>query len=133
MPAKETRKANPLANRLSTNVDQKVFKAFRDKAVAAGMTDARYLRQLIEADAGLASAMPAMKRRQMQRMQFDALAHEINQVGLHARKIGVNVNQLAKQANTGMVPLTRAEMVHMMTEMELLASRALAALERVLA
>lgn len=133
MPAKATRKLYPLANRLSTNVDQKVLEAFREKAVAAGLSDARYLRQLIEADVGSAVAAPALKRRQMQQMHSDALAHEINQVGLLLRKVGVNVNQLAKQANAGMVPITRTEAVHMMTEIELAMSRALAALERVLA
>lgn len=133
MPAKATFKVNPLENRLSTNVDQTLLSSFREKAVAAGLSDARYLRQLIEADAGAGVSTPTLKRRQLQQAQADALAHEINQVGLQLRKVGVNVNQLAKQANAGLVPISRTEAIHMMTEIELALSRTLAALERVLA
>ena len=133
MPAKAMRNVDPLINRLSTNVDRELLQAFRQRALLAGQTDARYLRHLIAEDAGKAVATPPLKRRQMQRVQLDALAHEVNQLGLQFRKIGVNVNQLAKQANAGMVPVTRAEAVRAMTQLDLAMSQALAVLERALA
>jgi hypothetical protein len=133
MPAKATRKSNPLNLRISTNVDLKLRKAFLDRAAGAGMSDARYLRYLIEADAGLASPTKSIKRRTEGRVAQDNLAHEVHQVGLHIRKVGTNVNQLSKQANTGMVPITRAEAVQMMQQLQLAMGRALSVLERVLA
>lgn len=133
MPAKDTRKDNPLERRVSTNLDEGLHQAFLERAKSAGMSDARYLRHLIETDVGAASTRSEPRRRSMQRMQLDSLAHEVNEVGLHIRKVGVNVNQLAKQANAGMVPVTRDEAVHMMTELELAMSRAVAVLERALA
>jgi hypothetical protein len=54
-------------------------------------------------------------------------------VGVHLRKVGVNINQLAKQANAGMVPISRQEAVNMMTELQLIMTLARAALERSLA
>lgn len=134
MPAKATRKANPLTCRVSTNLDQKLMQSFRIQAEVSGLSDAMYLRRLVENDVGVVrQATPALKRAQLQRAQKDALAHEINLAGLHIRKLGVNVNQLAKQANTGLVPISRAEAVHMMTQIELAMSQTLAALERTLA
>lgn len=132
MPAKDTRKANPLEHRLSTNVDEALHAAFLERAKAAGLSDASYLRHLIAVDAGAASAAD-LKRRNLKRVSLDNLAHEVNQVGLHIRKVGVNVNQLAKQANSGMVPISRDEAVHMMSELQLAMSRAIAVMERSLA
>jgi hypothetical protein len=131
MPAKDTRKANPLEHRLSTNVDDALHAAFLKRAEAVGLSDASYLRHLIALDVGAASAED-LKRRNLKRVGMDNLAHEVNQVGLHIRKVGVNVNQLAKQANAGMVPISRDEAVRMISELELAMSRAIAVMERAL-
>jgi hypothetical protein len=133
MPAKGTRKTAPLRHRLSTNVDAKLQQTFLSRAAAAGMSDAHYLRHLIEADAGINAATPLIRRRNLKRQQLDTLAHEVNMVGVQLRKVGVNLNQLAKQANAGMVPISRQEAVTVMTELQLIMTLARAALERSLA
>lgn len=133
MPAKGTRKSAPLRHRLSTNVDGKLQQAFLSRASSAGMSDAQYLRQLIESDASVGGAAKLIRRRNQKRLQLDGLAHEVNLVGVQLRKLGVNVNQLAKQANAGMVPISRQEAVSMMTELQQLMSLTRAALERALA
>ncbi len=97
------------------------------------MSDARYLRHLIEKDIGVASPTEKLKRRTESRVARDNLAHEVNVLGLHFRKLGTNVNQLAKQANTGMVPISREEAIYMMNQIQLGMSQALAVLERALA
>lgn len=133
MPARGTRKSNPLTHRLSTNVDGKLLSAFHARAVATNMSDAQYLRHLIETDTAVTQQTPMLRRRSQQRMQLDGLAHEVNRLGIDVRKVGVNINQLAKQANTGLVPISRGEAVTMMSELQLVMNRAVAALERVLA
>lgn len=133
MPARGTRKASPLAHRISTNVDSKLHQAFLARASSTSMSDARYLRHLIEQDVGVASATPSVRRRTLQRQQMDALAHEVNMLGVQLRKVGTNVNQLAKQANQGMAPVSRREIVDLMTDLNLTMNLAQAVLEKALA
>lgn len=98
MPAASYRKRDPLNRRVSTNLDGKLRAAFLARASAAGMSDARYLRHLIEQDAGVASPTEKLRRRTESRIARDNLAHEVNVLGLHFRKIGTNINQMVKQA-----------------------------------
>lgn len=132
MPAASYRKSNPLNRRVSTNLDGKLHAALVARAEAVRMSDARYLRHLVEKDLGVASPTEKLKRRTEARIAQDKLAHEVNVLGLHFRKIGTNINQLAKQANSGMVPISREEALYMMNQIQLGMSQALAVLERAL-
>lgn len=94
------------------------------------MTQARYLRSLILHEV-LSEPKPRTAARNV--LARDLLAHEVNNLGLQVRRLGVNINQMSKQANTSMVPLERSEVIYMLNQLQLLTSAARGALERVLA
>jgi hypothetical protein len=52
---------------------------------------------------------------------------------MQIKKLGTNINQLARQANAGMVPISRAEVIYMLNQHQVVMSKAIAALERALA
>lgn len=133
MPAASFRKVNPLNRRVSSNLDAKLYATFVARAASAGMSDASYLRHLIEKDAGEVSPTKQLKRRTESRIARDNLAHEVNALGLQFKKVGTNINQLAKHANQGLVAVTREEAVYMMNQLQLAMSKALSVLERALA
>lgn len=61
------------------------------------------------------------------------LAHEISMIAFQLKKIGANLNQLAKQANTGLVPITRNEIMYFMNMHQRVLTLSVASLEKVLA
>lgn len=98
------------------------------QADAAGMTLARYIRECALAAAG---GPDAPKRPSVQRSRKHELTFaEVHELAMQVRKVGVNLNQLAHQANAGMVPLKREEVVYIQNRIQILLSEAHAALER---
>lgn len=66
-------------------------------------------------------------------MSRNDLAHEIAMVAFQIKKAGTNLNQLAKQANNGLVPITRSEVLYFMNTHQRVLTLTTAALEKVLA
>ena len=58
---------------------------------------------------------------------------ELHELAMQIKKLGTNVNQLAKQANQGMVPIERREITYMLNQHQLVMSNAIAAIEKSLA
>ena len=54
---------------------------------------------------------------------------EVHQLAMQIKKLGTNLNQLAKQANTGMVPISREEILYILNQHQLLMSHALSMFE----
>jgi hypothetical protein len=61
------------------------------------------------------------------------LAHEISMIAFQLKKIGNNLNQMAKQANTGLVPITEREIYYFLNMHQRVLTMSSAALEKVLA
>jgi hypothetical protein len=131
MPAKGTRKREPRERLVKTRLTQHEADALAVLARTCHMTQAGYVRGLIASE--LVAVLHRPKPRKRAALERDALAREVNQLGMQIRKLGVNVNQLARQANTSLVPLERGEVVYVLNQLQLLTSETRATLERVLA
>lgn len=97
------------------------------EAEAQGMAKATFMVQAIETAVGVARPTPRRKRK----ITDDKLIHALHAVAIQIKKLGTNVNQLAKQANQGMVPITPAEAQYMKNQHQLLLSAATAFFEKV--
>ena len=106
MPAKGFRKAEPVDCRLKVGLTATQYARLADKATAAGLSTAHYVRALIEHDLGDRAGKPTVSR------QHDTmlLLAEVHLLAMQIKKLGTNVNQMAHQVNSGMVPLTAAEL-----------------------
>jgi hypothetical protein len=93
------------------------------KARQRGMKKSRFIRYAIEMAVG--SAKP-------QSAQIDQLVHLMDRLAVQVKKLGTNVNQLAKQANNGMVPVNRGEIQYILNQHQLVLAEAKAAFEKVL-
>ena len=96
------------------------------EAKACGMPKAKFMRQVLEAAVGDKKAMPRRKRVN----DAEPLAHAINNMAIQVKRLGTNVNQLAKQANAGMVAVTRAEVQYVLNQHQQLLSKAIAYFEK---
>lgn len=130
MPAKGTHKRDPLDRLVKTRLTEDQAIALAELAKSCQMTRARYVRQLIEG--ALQGAVQHPKPRSRAFREREQLACAVNALGLQAKRLGNNVNQLARQANTGLVPVKRSEIVYTLNQLQVLTSAARTALERVL-
>lgn len=106
MPPKGFVKPEPVDRRLKVGLSASDYDAVSARAANAGMTTAAYVRHLIAFDLGQGASPPKARSDR----NTLALLAEVHLLAMQVKKIGVNVNQMARQANTGLVPLTIAEM-----------------------
>jgi hypothetical protein len=106
MPPKGFQKPDPLDQRLKVNLTATESEAIAQRADAAGMTISAYVRQLIAIDLGHRAEAPKPRT---DRKTMELLA-EVHMLAMQVKRIGVNINQMARQANTGLVPLSVSEM-----------------------
>lgn len=97
-------------------------------ADAAGLTETAFMHAAVLAAVGLAS--PVRPNRNSGR---HALAQVLARLEFQWKKLGTNINQLAHQANAGLVPLRRAEIDYLLNQHQLLFSDSKATLEKLLA
>lgn len=97
-------------------------------AKAAGLQQKDYMRAAVVA--ALTNTPPPRRKLNQER---DRLANDISTLGFQLKKLGTNLNQLAKQANTGLVPVTDAEIRYFQNMHQRLMTMIAAALEKVLA
>lgn len=129
MPPKGFVKPEPVDRRLKVGLSASDYDAVSQRAAAAGMTTAAYVRQLVAFDLGQTAAPPRARSDQAQL----ALLAEVHLLAMQVKKIGVNVNQMARQANTGMVPLTVPEMRVMQAQVAAAMEQAVRLFDKVLA
>jgi hypothetical protein len=118
----------------SATVRKKVFltpdenKLLAKEAKLAVLLQQDYMRLAVVA---ALTQVPPPKRKAV--MSRNDLAHEIAMVAFQIKKAGTNLNQLAKQANNGLVPITRSEVLYFMNTHQRVLTLTTAALEKVLA
>jgi glycerol kinase len=122
--SKPTRAARPKRKKVSVSAE--LDARIKALAVDCGMTESKWMRQVLEHAAGAPVKKPQRKRRR----DADLLAHGLNSVGLQLKRLGTNLNQLAKQANTGLVAVSRAEMQYVLNQQQLVLSKCMTLLER---
>lgn len=128
MPAANTKKSEPLSERVKVQLTVAQREALVRQAEAAGTTLAAYIRQcaLASIPAQQPAKRPAVKRHRSQDLAFA----ELHEIAMQVRKVGTNVNQLAHQANIGVVPITRNEVVYVLERIQVVLSETIAAVER---
>lgn len=98
------------------------------EAKAAKLLQKDYLR--LSVVAAMTQAPPPRRRHVVSKNE---LAHEISMIAFQLKKIGNNLNQMAKQANTGLVPITEREIYYFLNMHQRILTMSSAALEKVLA
>jgi hypothetical protein len=95
-------------NRVRTYMTNDELKAFKALCAAHGSTEAQMVRTLVMA--AVAGQKPPAPKPEKSR-QIDELIAGINGLHVQLRKVGTNLNQIAHQANSGMVPVSRNEIL----------------------
>lgn len=95
-------------NRVRSYMTDDELKAFKALCAAHGTTEAQMVRTLVMA--AVAGQKPPAPKPEKSR-QIDELIAGLNGIHIQLRKIGTNLNQLARQANTGLVPVSRNEVL----------------------
>jgi hypothetical protein len=128
MPARGHLKSDPVDHRIRVQLTAAQAERLAQLADAAGISQSEYMRSLLDSAAGGSANPPKPKRQSGTMLQLV----EIHELAMQVKKLGTNVNQLARQANTAMVPLTRREVEQMLAHHEQLLLRAIALVERML-
>ena len=126
MPAKGHVKPDRLTRRIKPAFTHAEALALAADAKACGMTNAKFVRALVLSARGDATHKPRRKRNR----DTNKLADEIHLLAMQVKRLGTNVNQIAKQANAGMVAVGRAEVQYLLNQHQQLMSLAIAYLER---
>ena len=116
MPAKGHVKSGKLRQKkvgVSDSLDAAIVRA----AEECGMTESRFMRHVLMQAVGQVPNLPRPKKNRVD----DKLFHHANLLHTHLVKIGVNVNQVARQVNTWMVPLQPEVAQRMVRRVELAA------------
>lgn len=95
-------------NRVRSYMTNDELAAFKALCTAHGTTEAQMVRTLVMA--AVAGQKPPAPKPEKTR-QVDELIAGINSLHVQLRKVGTNLNQIARQANSGMVPVSRDEIL----------------------
>lgn len=95
-------------NRVRTYMTDGELKDFKALCAAHGSTEAQMVRTLVMS--AVAKQQPPTPKPEKSR-QVDQLIAGINALHVQLRKVGTNLNQIAHQANGGMVPVSRNEIL----------------------
>src|SRR5262249_45498709 len=133
MPTKGYQKAEPVSCRIRVQLTDGQREKLTRLADDARVSESEYMRRLLDAAGNGAApgskALAPKKPPSAQQMQL----LETHDLAMQVRKLGANINQLARQANTGMVPIRRHEVDAMLALHEDLMRKAIAYVERALA
>lgn len=94
-----------------------------------GLSRSEYVRMVVLAAAG---DVPPPKKK-TRATTHDELLHSLSLVAFQVKKVGTNINQLAKKANEGVVPIHRAEVQYFENQLQVVLAKATAAVEAMLA
>jgi hypothetical protein len=130
MPAKGTAKSADMRLRRRPKVPftDAEDATIKSKAKAAGMTQAKFMREtMLAAIAGIEPPKPRRPRKGGD----DEIIALLHKVDYHLGKIGVNANQIAHATNLGVSTPTRQEYRYLANLLQVAASEAKAAMERI--
>lgn len=129
MPAKgSSKRGERLCRRRQVAFSDAELLEVKDKAKAAGRTQAKFMRDAVLAALG-EGAPPKIKRT----VPRDQAVAELARVNWLLANLSKNVNQLARQANSGMVQVKRAEVLYLLNQHQMALSQTAAVMERLLA
>jgi hypothetical protein len=126
MPRKGFVKSDPLIRPFKPPFTHAEASAIRKDAEHCDMPVGRFISHLVLSARGDVTKKPKRKRNR----DTDKLADEVHALAMQVKKLGTNVNQLAKQANIGLVPISRAELQYVLNQQQQLLSAAAAYLEK---
>jgi hypothetical protein len=95
-------------NRVRTYMTDAELATFKALCAAHGTSEAQLIRSLVLAAAKGQKPPPPPPEKVR---QLDDLIHVLNGLHLQLRKAGTNLNQVARQINTGLVPVSRNELL----------------------
>jgi hypothetical protein len=124
MPARGHQKSDPVDHRIRVQLTAAQAEQLARLAADAGVSQSEYMRSLLDS----ANKVPKPRRQSGTMLQLV----EIHELAMQVKKLGTNVNQLARQANAGLVPLRREEIQQMLAQHEELMVRAIALVEKAL-
>ena len=119
-------KAATVRKKYFLTADENVL--LKQESKAAGLLQQDYAR--LSVVAAMTKAPPPKRKVAVSR---DELAHGVSMIAFQLKKLGTNLNQLAKQANTGLVPISDAELLYFKNYHQRVLTLASHALEKVLA
>ncbi|MDX2264114.1 MAG: plasmid mobilization relaxosome protein MobC [Hyphomicrobiales bacterium] len=129
MPAPGHRKPDSLCRRIRVQLSDVEQRRLAAAAKDAGVSQSAYVRALIaSATTGAKHPTPPRSKRTAEKLEIA----EVHQLAMQVKRLGTNVNQMAKQANEGLVPLRRAEVEDILKRHERLLTAAILYFERVL-
>lgn len=129
MPAKgSSKRSKPLCLRRKVAFTDDEASRLVTAAKLAGKAQSKFMRDAVLAAMGEAPA-PKPRRNAVK----DQAAAELERVNWLLANLSKNINQLARQANTGMVQVTRRETEYLLSQHQLVLSKAAAVMERLLA
>lgn len=128
MPARGFQKPEPRTTRVKVGLTAREAEQLATKARAAGMTVSAYLAAMVSHHLGDSPRLPTPARNHGTMV----LLAEVHALAMQIKKIGTNVNQLAHQANTGLVPLSLKELRIMQVQVAVAMDKAAAVFEKVL-
>jgi len=108
MPKKPSRKPNPRNRRVNVYFTAEEYLQLEERARAHSSTMTAILRQNFK-DSQAANP-PETPRRRLATRRREGLAVAINSLAVESARIGNNLNQLARQANSAIVPIDAAEL-----------------------
>ena len=132
MPPSGHTKSEPLSNRVKVQFTDAQLQTVTQHADAVGQTVACFVRSTVLMTLDEAAGKEVRRKKphtHATQLQIAAL-HDL---AMQIKKLGTNVNQIAKQANTGMVPITRGELQYVLNNHQLAFSQIVAAMEKLLA
>jgi hypothetical protein len=131
MPAKGFQKPEPLDCRIKVQLTNGQQQKLAKLADEARVSQSEYMRSLLDSvDGPIPVAKPLPPKRPPPFAQQQLM--EIHELAMQVRKVGVSINQLARQANTGMVAIRRSEVEAMLAMHEELMLKAIAHVEKAL-
>ena len=117
-----------LAARVKVGMTADEERRLKARAAEAGMDVSRYVRALVLADLGK-GAQPRPRKFRV----AEDVVHAINKTYTQLKKLGTNVNQLAHQANAGLVAVSRSEAVYMINAVQTTMSQVKGTMEKLVA
>lgn len=102
----------PRINRVYTYLSDPELERWKALCASHSETEAQLMRSLMKAAIeGQNPPKPKPEKTQ----KFEALITQLNALHVQIQRVGNNLNQVAKQANTGLVPVTRNEILAIFT------------------
>lgn len=129
MPSKGFVKPEPVDRRLKVGLTAADYDAISLRANDVGTTAAAYVRQLIAIDLRRDEA-PAKARTDRTRL---TLLADVHLLAMHVKRIAASVSMMARQVESGRVPITQPEMRVMQAQVADAMDRAAALFNKVLA